>query len=212
MRTVPGLILMAGLSAGCQPAPPPPSKYIATPSAGGWEMDPAKHVIPDTPLAGRRSGVDVAPTVRIEGDMLSLGNLKDRDGRTAIFLITLRQPGQTFDGLTLVVRPDQPRGPAVPDVSGSYPFGWLREGYSLTLDLGRPDKDRLPGRMYLSLPGPDRDFLAGTFTALRYRSRGEPPGDHEIPCVTGRLTLADVGPFRNNPLDIKGSGPDVTVG
>ena len=86
-------------------------------------------------------------------------------------------PGQAkaaSAGLKLTVRPDQPPGPDVPTVTAEVTAGSPKpetkasayvNGYALTLELGKRDKGKVPGKIYLSLPTDAKDFLAGTFAA-----------------------------------------------
>ena len=42
---------------------------------------------------------------------------------------------------------------------------FVNEGYALTLELGKADKGKSPGKIYLCLPDAEKSYLAGTFTA-----------------------------------------------
>src|SRR5689334_19067680 len=80
-RTIFAALLFSLFALGCgsKPAPEQPNvqldpknepKQTANPT---YEMDPAKHVIPAEPVAGKLAGVDVAgPEVRLEGKNLIL--------------------------------------------------------------------------------------------------------------------------------------------
>lgn len=227
MRTVSGLMLAAavGLAAGCgsnppppaaaptDPGPPPAEPPAPAPTAGGWELDPAKHVIPTAPVAGNLAGAPFAPQVQVQGEALRFR--ARADGRDTVVELRLLEPGKTFEGLTLVVKPDQPAGPGVPVVLVTRPDAGAKDqpfhdtGYALTLEVGKADRGVVPGRVHLSLPGDARSYLAGTFRAARLRTPAEPPGPDDAPFVAGTITLAgaaaepvvNVGYVRVDPYD-----------
>jgi hypothetical protein len=65
---------------------------------------------------------------------------------------------------------------------------FINDDYALTLELGKPDRGKTPGKIYLCLPDSQRSVLAGTFTAERKRSMSEPPGAEEVPFIQGLVS------------------------
>lgn len=176
------------------PPPQPPAPTAA------WEMDPAKHLIPTAPPAGKVAGAAFAPEAEFQGDTLRF-RVADKDGaeRAVSLTFTADKAKAVAGGLKLTVRPDQLAGPDVPTVliespppKAGAPAGvtQLANGYALTLDLGKRASGKLPGKVYLSLPGDEKDFLAGTFAADWVRPTTELPGPDDAPFVQGKVTLA----------------------
>ena len=217
MRTLSGMILAAALLlvVGCGKSEPPGEAKTDSPAttpliplgpekdktptpavpAAEWEMDLAKHAIPAAPVAGRLTGQAIAPEARFEGDTLSFRVLKDGNPERQL-RVKLLNAKSYADGFKLNVNQDRPAGADIPEVMASFPPPKPGEpegityvnGYALTLELGKRDKDKLPGKIYLSLPGEGKDFLAGTFVAEWIRPASEPPGPDDVPFVQGKIT------------------------
>jgi len=176
-----------------EPKTPPP------PPAAAWEPDPAKHAVPTAPAAGTLAKAAFAPPeVEFQADTLTFRTV-DKDHNPLVTLSVKLLPEQATaaaGGLKLVVKPDDPKG-KVPTVTVEVPAekkGELKafvfeNYYALTLDLGKREKGSLAGRVYLSLPNDDKDFLAGTFTADWVRPTSEPPGADDTPFVHGAVRV-----------------------
>jgi hypothetical protein len=176
------------------PVPPPPM----TPAAA-WELDPDKHAIPATPAAGSLGKAAFAPQAEFQADTLTFRTF-NKDGVPDRTLVVKLPPdaAKAADGAKLKVRPDELAGPKVPVVSVEVP-GEQKDTlkvfeypglYGMTLELGKREKGVLPGKVYLSLPGDAKDFLAGTFAADLVRPPTEPPGADDAPFVQGAVTVA----------------------
>lgn len=175
------------------PKTPPP------PPVAAWELDPAKHAVPTAPAAGTLAKAAFVPVeAEFQGDTLTF-RTTDKDRNPLVTLGVKLLPEQAkaaAAGLKLVVKPDDPKG-KVPTVTVELPAekkGELKafvfeNFYALTLDLGKREKGSLAGRVYLSLPGDDKDFLAGTFTADWVRPTSEPPGGDDAPFVHGAVRV-----------------------
>lgn len=186
------------------PKPPEPKKD-ASPNppaaAAAWELDPARHAIPDRPAAGQFGGKPFAPAAEMQGDSLSFRAAAD--GKTADREIVIKLSPELLkkaaDGLKVVVKPDQAAGPDVPevqtDVADRKPVSRVdfAGGFALTLELGKRAAGKVPGKVFLALPvlkdGDEKAFLAGTFTADWVRPLGSPPVADEAPFVQGKLTV-----------------------
>ncbi len=189
-----------------QPQPPtPPTKGDTTtpPSptpAATWELDPAKHTIPTAPAAGSLGKAAFAPQAEFQTDTLTFRTLTKEGIPERVLTIKLSADlaKAAAAGLKLVVKPDDPAGPKVPAVSAEMPGAKKDEvkvfqydgGYALTLELGKREKGVLPGKVYLSLLGDDKDFLAGAFAADWVRTAAEPPGPDDAPFVQGAVRVA----------------------
>ncbi|HEX4614023.1 MAG TPA: hypothetical protein VH092_37925, partial [Urbifossiella sp.] len=192
-----------------QPAPPPkddpktpPKDEPKTPPAPAavWELDPAKHTVPAAPAAGSLGKAAFAPQAEFQDDTLTFRAFST-DGTTSR-VIAVKLPADlaktAAGGLKLVVKPDED-GAKVPVVLTELPaekkdalpkLFEYKNGFALTLDLGKREKGSLPGKVFISLPGEEKDFLAGTFTADWVRPPSEPPGADDAPFVQGAVTVA----------------------
>jgi hypothetical protein len=208
-----GLIGWLGLLVGCggeskpapgepkvevgDPAPAPgPDQPGATDPKDPYQLDPAKHVIPTTAVAGRLGGKPFTPDrIEVQGNQITFRQGKDffADLNIDIILNDTRNPAE---GLKLVVRPDQKWPDDVPTLHVSVRKGkdalpdtrFVNEGYALTLELSKSEKGKSAGKILLCLPGAERSYLAGTFTAERKRALSEPPGAMEVPFIRGSVS------------------------
>lgn len=242
MRIVSGMMLAAALSfaAGCgksdapgEPKPlevgtttpvgeapkvaPPPPAIVAA-----WEMDPAKHAIPTGPVSGKLRGEAVAFEVEAERDSLRFRFNKSGSAISAVE-IHLSNPEKSTEGLSLVVKPDQMAGLDVPNVIVRNPANPGEEpkihkaGYALTLTVGKREKGKVSGKLFLSLPDEQKSFVAGTFNADWIRPTTELPGADDVPFVHGKFTVAGAtdtnvwfGYVRTDPFDAA-KGPAIDV-
>jgi hypothetical protein len=198
----------APLGDGTGPQPADPNKGTPpAPEAEMWVLDPARHAVPDAAASGRLAGRPFAPQAEVQGDTLTFRTLKDGRPERELTLKLSAELAKKAEGLKLVVKPDQPAGPEVPDVMTHVPdrkdpgpFVSYPNGYGLTLELGKKAGGKLPGKVYLALPGDDKSYLAGTFAAEWVRPLSDPPGPDDAPFVQGTVNLAG------------GAGEDVRVG
>jgi hypothetical protein len=179
------------------PSPQPGSDPRPAPAPAGdlYELDPAKHTIPAAPATGRLQGKPFTPDrVELEGDRLTLRSGKEffADQEIAIMLGDKAKPA---DGLKLVVKPAQKWTDGIPTLHVSARSGqglpdtkFVNEDYALTLELGKADKGKATGKIYLCLPDSGRSYLAGTFVAQRKRGPSEPPGEDEVPFIRGSVS------------------------
>lgn len=170
------------------PGPNPQQKDL-------YEIDPDKHVIPAAPVGGRLGGRPFTPDrVELEGNKLSFRQGKDFFADLSIDIF-LHGSGNASEGLKLVVRPSQKWTDNIPALHVSTRQGddlpktkFVNDDYALTLELGRAEKGKSAGKIYLCLPDTGRSYLAGTFTAERKRTLSDPPGDEEVPFIRGSVT------------------------
>jgi hypothetical protein len=213
LTTIIGLVTLFGALAGCggskpttggaAPAPAPgpqPSDTRPDPKPGqdAYELDPTKHVIPAVAATGRLAGKTFTPDrVELEENKLTFRQGKDffPDLDIDIFLDNTKK---LSEGVKLVVRPNQKWTENIPSLHVSTRKGkddlpdtkFVNEGYALTLELGKAEKGKSSGKIYLCLPGSERSYLAGTFVVERKRSLSEPPGAEEVPFIQGSVTPA----------------------
>jgi hypothetical protein len=123
--------------------------------------------IPEQPVSGRIHGRSFTlETVELQGGWLKFKQGRDffADLEADLVLFQPDLPGKQF-----VVKSSQ--GP------GMHPHIYLHwknasnppaqksyvSGYALRLEFGQPQGGKLPGKVYLSLPDPEKSFIRGTF-------------------------------------------------
>ncbi len=206
-----GLVGLLGAFVGCgsKPTPEtsPPDQRPAAPQPGvtppgadptgsAYELDPAKHVFPSSPAAGRLAGKAFTPDrIELEENKLSFRQGKDffADLSVDVFLHGKEVPPEA---LKVVVRPSQKWTDDIPSLhigakkekDGLPVPTFVNEGYALTLELGKVEKGKRAGKVYLCLPGAEKSYLAGTFMAERKRSLSDAPGDEDVPFIQGTVS------------------------
>ena len=189
-------------------APPPPK-----PAA--WELDPSKHEVPTTAAAGKLGGAAFAPTAQFMGDTLSLRVLKDANPERELRVTFSPEQLKSLQGLKLTVKPEDAAGANVPVIETLVPDPKPKAqvpivfhypgGYALTLELGKKADGKLPGKLFLSLPGDDKSFVAGTFSAEWVRLPSLPPEADEAPFVHGSVNVVN-SPATNVSVGYIGAG------
>jgi hypothetical protein len=207
-RTVLGLVLAfaAGCGGGGTPegakVPDPGPASVPGPNAGTQTPPPAVTPPPPspapTPVTGELDGQPFAPAVEYQDGVLTFRGLRPDgfpDNRVVEIRLTAAQV-QKPDGLKVTVGKGQPDGPDVPDVMTwvpdrkPNPLTSRTSGYDLTLEFGRRDGRRLPGRVTLALPDGEKTRLTGSFVAEITRPPTEAPGPDDLPYVHGTLRVA----------------------
>jgi len=198
--------LMVGCDKGANPTaagpqvPPnaenaPPVVTPPKPEQDRYEIDPDKHVIPETAATGKLRGKTFTPDrVELEGNRLSLRQGKDFFADLEISMF-LSDKLKLAEGVKVVVRPTTKWTAGIPSLHVSSREGknlpdtkFINDDYAMTLELGKPDKGKIPGKIYLCLPDSQRSYVVGTFVAQRKRSMSEPPGAEEVPFIQGTIS------------------------
>ncbi|MBA4189388.1 MAG: hypothetical protein C0467_15435 [Planctomycetaceae bacterium] len=207
------LVGFVGLLVGCggganSTAPEVPTPVKVTPPPGDpstsgpvgqeadlYEIDPAKHILPQTPARGRLRGKPFTPDrVELEGKRLSFRQGKDFFADLELSL-QLNDKKDLTDGLKQIVRTSQKWSDGIPSLQVSSREGknlpdtkFISDDYALTLELGKATKGKIPGSIYICLPDSHRSYLVGTFVAQRKRTLYEPPGEDDVPFIQGTIT------------------------
>lgn len=172
-----------------------------TPAAPPTTADAARGPVPANPAAsgqpaaGRLAGQPFTPNaVEVEGNKLVFRQGKDVIPDLEVELIF---DGDSLPdaGLKVVIRPGEPPvGGAVPLVHVGVRAGEgvpkitpYTDKYTLTLELGKKDRGKVPGKIDLTLPDPEKSHLAGTFEAAVVRGLNDPPGPGDVPYITGTV-------------------------
>jgi len=167
------------------PAPPEPPPQLAVspvtepaktpvlviPPANGtnWLMDLENANIPPHPVAGRIHGLDfLAERVQLQNGILTLRAGTRGPLQSGVQINFQGAQPEALAGQTINVETDT-------DKAASITLRWKTDdqvqkesynsGYALHLEFGVLDKNRLPGKIYLCLPDPEKSYLMGTFTA-----------------------------------------------
>jgi hypothetical protein len=166
-----------------------------TSNSDPYELDPEKHVIPDKRVTGRLKGKAFTPArIEIEDNRLILRTGKDffADQKIQIFLDNQEK---LSEGFKLTVKPSQKWAEGITSLhlstrgkNNTPDTKFIKDNYSMTLELGKPIQGQVQGKMWLCLPDTDRSYLAGTFVAQRKRSLSEPPGEEQVPYIQGSIT------------------------
>lgn len=181
-----------------KPVPQATPKPNPLPAADLYTLDTTKHNIPPAPVSGRLKGKAFTPDrVELEGNKLSLRAGGDFFPDQEISL-TLKGDSVPAEGLKLVVKSSQKwtddQSPPMMQVAFKKPNSnlpetqFVNDGYALTLELGKPEKGKVPGKIFISLADPEKSYLAGTFTAQRKRGLSDAPGDESVPFIQGSVS------------------------
>ena len=189
--------------------PPPPPKGDTTapapaaPSGPEWEMDLAKHAIPNAPVKGRISGADATPEVAVSSTDITFRVPKagsPQPERSVTIKLAPHAPGQPVKpvpGQSWKVKDSDAPGPTVPEIwqeVHGQPVLLHPNGYALTLELAARKDGKVSGRVYLSLGDKDKSVLAGTFNADYFRFHTEPLGPDDVPYAAGTVTVTNAKP------------------
>jgi hypothetical protein len=145
----------------------------ADPARLTWTMDLDKMKVPDAPVTGKLLGAD------FKGDVVKLDKLgaltlqqgKDVIPDAAVIIFLPIKPGQTIAGKAFAFGPkdEDAHRPSIhierkPAPNRLPQMTAVTHDYALRLQFG-PEKDgKVPGGIYLCLPGETKDVVAGTFT------------------------------------------------
>lgn len=207
------LAVLIGFAAGCskKEEPTPQGQQPATPvptpgpapvvQTDPWELDASKHVIPDEPAAGKVMNQEFVPLAAFEGVELRFDVEKDSTRTDVAIKLPAKLLDDSAKGTRIVVKSTAEAGPEVPEVAITVPgtpvpMQYLHlNGYALTLELGKREKGRVTGKIYLVLPESEhngvkhKDYLAGTFEADWQRPANVMPGSDDVPFVQGTITV-----------------------
>lgn len=219
--------------------PEPKVDLPPQPTPLAHEMDPAKHAIPVAPVRGRLGNTDVAiAEARIEGHNLVFQKPADLPGpawRVAVELPA--EPGREGSPAKMVLAPLDPVTGTAWTVNIDFPkplslkeadgktwkplpgLGWSG-GCAITVELGKREGGKLPGKIYLCVPSigdahpdtPTGSVLAGTFVAEYARQPGDPPGPDEVPYIKGTVGLKVPFPGANLRVGYVGELPMDNLG
>ncbi|MEK7466761.1 MAG: hypothetical protein AAB074_05030 [Planctomycetota bacterium] len=169
---VASLVCIAGCGKG-SPSSPPPGPAPAAATAPGWRSSLDGVAIPDIPASGKIHGEPFAVEVaEIENGILHLKQGKEffADKEFTVFLF-LKERGSVPENRAWNEKADKEFGhPHVhwggrPAGSGMPKKESVFGEYSMKLEFGKETGKKLPGKIWLCMPGETKDFVLGTFVA-----------------------------------------------
>lgn len=165
------------VTSGINPTSPPP---VVVPHASDtqWILDLAEANFPTTPAAGRIHGEDFLA----ERSQFQDGVLTFRTGQRGplTFGVQIDFQGaapEALAGKVIEVDTNAERAAGVTlrwNENGVEQKSQFSGGYALNLEFGPVKKNRLPGKIYLCLPDPEKSYLAGTFSAELHKAKRKP--------------------------------------
>lgn len=166
-------------STGTTNAAPP--KPLAAPPASdaNWMLALGTNAIPDAPVAGRIHGQDFI----VERALFQNGSLTLRQGARGPVEFGVQiafggaQP-EALAGKNLNILADTNKAAKVTlhwkDDSGAVQKVSWDINYAMRLELGDIAKGRLPGKIYLCTPDPEKSYLLGSFSASISKPKPKP--------------------------------------
>ena len=131
-----------------------------------WTMDLSKMNIPDPPVYGRIHGKQVT-LESVDLKFWELTLLFGEKDSQRLFIRILLPPNVIDDPNEKTFRVGLDTRGNIPQIfmgSGKSAPSRFSRNYAMVLQLGKPGKGAIPGRIYLCLPDEEQSVLAGTFT------------------------------------------------
>ena len=162
-------------------APKKPADVIPPANDTNWLFDLGSVTIPGTPAAGRIHGQDFLT----ERATFQNGTLTLRAGTRGPFESGLQinfqgaQP-EALAGQSINVETNADQAAHVTlrwKTDGQVDKKTFENGYALRLEFGALANSHLPGKIYVSLPDPEKSYLLGTFSAVvqKPKPKAAPP-------------------------------------
>jgi hypothetical protein len=147
----------------------PPGVAMPSADSTNWTLDLDKVTIPDSPAVGYIHGKVLIPERMIlnpDGLTIRTAAYPPEAGVT----IYLRpRPVESLYGKSVVIKANATNAPAVylrwRDEQGREKMQPQTNGYAMRIEFGKPDGDRLPGKIYLCTPDEMKSWLVGAFNA-----------------------------------------------
>lgn len=171
--------------------PPPPTNAVAAkpekpalvaPPANdaNWALTLGTNAIPNSPVAGRIHGQDfIMERANFQNGTLTLRyGTKGAMEFGAQINFGTAQP-ESLAGQTLDILADANKSARVmlrwKDTTGTIQKGNYDSNYAMRLEFGPLANNRLPGKIWLCLPDPEKSYLLGTFNADARKPKPKTP-------------------------------------
>ncbi|MGA2248132.1 MAG: hypothetical protein ABSH48_24370 [Verrucomicrobiota bacterium] len=134
-----------------------------------WVLALSGRAIPESPVVGRIHDQDfIAQRASFQNHSLVLRAGKNGSDFAAVIEFG-GAPPEELSGKTINVTTNAERAAKVTlhwkDDAGTVQMPAFNSGYALRLQFGTLDNNRLPGKIYLCLPDPQKSYLVGSFEA-----------------------------------------------
>jgi hypothetical protein len=145
-----------------------------------WTLALDAAAIPDTTAAGRIHGQDFI----VERANFQNGTLTLRAGTRGavefgVFINFSGAQAEVLSGKTINVSTNADKAARVSfrwkDANGAVQKGNFDDSYALRLEFGALTNNRLPGKIYLCTPDPEKSYLMGTFNADAHKPKPKAP-------------------------------------
>ncbi len=140
------------------------------PDGTGWTLELKGVTFPDEAVSGRIHGQPFAmESVSLEGGFLKFRQGRDFFAELEVDVVIFESNLAKLSGRNLVVPTEEPGGkPHIwmkwMEASGQSPQSKsFVNDYALRLEFGQVAGGKLPGKIYLCLPDPEKSFIRGTF-------------------------------------------------
>jgi hypothetical protein len=166
-------------AAASQPAAPPAPKLVAPPASNtNWMLTLDTVEIPNGPVVGRIHGQDfIVERANFQNGMLTLRYGTKGPVEFGAQINFSGALPESLAGKTINVSADADKAAPVTwhwkDSNGVQKADF-DVGYALRLEFGALAKDRLPGKIYLCTPDPEKSYLMGKFSAAIIKPKPNP--------------------------------------
>jgi len=143
-----------------------------------WNLTLGPGAIPAIPAAGRIHGLDfLAERSTFQNGLLTFRSGTHGPLENAIQINFAGAAPETLAGKTINIAADTDKAAEVilrwkPEGKGQKET--YDSGYALHLEFGALANNRLPGKIHLCLPDPEKSYLLGTFTADAHKPKPKP--------------------------------------
>jgi len=154
---------------------------VAPPASGSnWMLSLGTNAIPDSPVAGRIHGQDfIVERANYQNGSLMLRHGSRGPVEFAAFINFSGAPPESLSGQTINVTTNADRAAKVTlrwkDASGTVQKENYDDSYALRLEFGPLTNSRLPGKIYLCTPDPEKSYLLGSFNADARKPKPKAP-------------------------------------
>jgi regulation of enolase protein 1 (concanavalin A-like superfamily)/DNA-directed RNA polymerase subunit RPC12/RpoP len=163
-------------------APPPPKPVAPPANDTNWMLDLQTNAIPDAPVAGRIHGQDfLMERASFQNGALTIRVGNRGPAESGAVINFSGADAEELSGKTINVLTNAEKAARVSlrwkDDTGEVQKTNYDAGYALRLEFGALANNRLPGKIYLCLPDPEKSYLLGSFRAnvSKPKPKANPP-------------------------------------
>ncbi len=177
---------VATSGAGTQPKKPP----LVAPHASdsNWMLELGTNAIPDAPVAGRIHGQDfIVERASFQNGLLTLRQGTRGPVEFGVQVNFGGAPPESLAGKNLNILADTNKSARVTlhwkdDAGAAQKISW-DINYAMRLEFGDIAKGKLPGKIYLCTPDPEKSYLLGSFNAAIIKPKPKSAAAPAAPAV-----------------------------